>query len=43
MLDEKTKGQETTISPSGTQQGGKVVDIMEALKRHRLPLCPAPR
>ena len=33
MLDEKSKGKEVTISAPAPQHGGKVVDIMEALKR----------
>ena len=33
MLDEKSKGKEVTISAPVPQRGGKVVDIMEALKR----------
>jgi DNA end-binding protein Ku len=39
MLDEKSKGQEITISAPAPQRGGKVVDIMEALKRsmERIP------
>jgi DNA end-binding protein Ku len=39
MLDEKSKGQEVTISAPAPQRGGKVVDIMEALKRsmERIP------
>ena len=39
MLDEKSKGKEVTIPAPGPQRGGKVVDIMEALKRsmERLP------
>jgi non-homologous end joining protein Ku len=32
MLDEKSKGQEVTIPAPAPQRGGKVVDIMEALK-----------
>jgi non-homologous end joining protein Ku len=39
MLDEKSKGKEVTISAPAPQRGGKVVDIMEALKRsmERIP------
>ena len=39
MLDEKSKGQEITISAPAPQRGAKVVDIMEALKRsmERIP------
>jgi DNA end-binding protein Ku len=39
MLDEKSKGKEVTISAPVPQRGGKVVDIMEALKRsmERIP------
>jgi hypothetical protein len=33
MLDEKSKGQEITITASPLQRGGKVVDSMEALQR----------
>ena len=33
VLDEKSKGQEITISAPAPQRGGKVIDIMEALKR----------
>jgi DNA end-binding protein Ku len=33
MLDEKSKGKEVTISAPAPERGGKVVDIMEALKR----------
>jgi DNA end-binding protein Ku len=33
MLDEKSKGKEVTIAAPAPQRGGKVVDIMEALKR----------
>jgi non-homologous end joining protein Ku len=33
MLDKKSKGKEVTIAPPAPQRGGKVVDIMEALKR----------
>jgi DNA end-binding protein Ku len=33
MLDEKSKGKEITIPPPAPQRGGKVVDIMEALRR----------
>ena len=36
MLDEKSKGEEVTIAAPAPQRGGKVVDIMEALKsQHR--------
>ena len=34
MLNEKSKGKETTIAAPVPQRGGKVVDIMEALKRN---------
>jgi non-homologous end joining protein Ku len=39
MLDEKSKGKEITTSAPAPQRGGKVVDIMEALKRsmERIP------
>jgi hypothetical protein len=39
MLDEKSKGKEITIPAPAPQRGGKVVDIMEALKRsmERIP------
>ena len=39
MLDEKSKGKEVTISAPAPQRGGKVVDIIEALKRsmERIP------
>jgi DNA end-binding protein Ku len=33
MLDEKSKGKEVTIAPPAPKRGGKVVNIMEALKR----------
>jgi DNA end-binding protein Ku len=33
MLDEKSKGKEVTVSALAPARGGKVVDIMEALKR----------
>jgi DNA end-binding protein Ku len=33
MLDEKSKGKEVTVSAPAPARGGKVVDIMEALKR----------
>ena len=33
MLDEKSKGKEVTIAAPAPERGGKVVDIMEALKR----------
>jgi DNA end-binding protein Ku len=44
MLDEKSKGQEVTIAPPAPQRGGKVVDIMEALKRsmERVPAKKKP-
>jgi len=44
MLDEKSKGQEITISAPAPQRGGKVVDIMEALKRsmERIPAKKKP-
>jgi DNA end-binding protein Ku len=44
MLDEKSKGQEITISAPPPQRGGKVVDIMEALKRsmERIPAKKKP-
>jgi DNA end-binding protein Ku len=32
MLDEKSKGKEIIISPPAPQRGGKVVNIMKALK-----------
>jgi non-homologous end joining protein Ku len=39
MLDEKSKDKEVSIAPPAPQRGGKVVDIMEALKRsmERIP------
>ena len=39
MLDEKSKGKEVTIAAPAPERGGKVVDIMEALKRsmERIP------
>jgi non-homologous end joining protein Ku len=44
MLDEKSKGKEVTISAPAPQRGGKVVDIMEALKRstERIPANKKP-
>jgi len=44
MLDEKSKGKEVTISAPAPQRGGKVVDIMEALKRsmERIPAKKKP-
>jgi DNA end-binding protein Ku len=33
MLDEKSKGKEVTIAAPAPQHGGKVVNIIEALKR----------
>ena len=44
MLAEKSKGQEITIAPPAPQRGGKVVDIMEALKRsmERVPAKKRP-
>ena len=44
MLDEKSKGKEITISAPGPQRSGKVVDIMEALKRsmERIPAKKKP-
>jgi DNA end-binding protein Ku len=44
MLGEKTKGKEITISAPAPQRDGKVVDIMEALKRsmERIPLRRRP-
>jgi DNA end-binding protein Ku len=44
MLDEKSKGKEVTISAPAPQRGGKVVDIMEALKRsmQRVPAKKKP-
>ena len=39
MLDEKSKGKEITISAPAPERGGKVVNIMESLKRsmERIP------
>jgi DNA end-binding protein Ku len=39
MLDEKSKAKEVTLAAPALQRGGKVVDIMEALKRsmERIP------
>jgi non-homologous end joining protein Ku len=44
MLDEKSKGKEVTIAAPAPQRGGKVVDIMEALKRsmERIPAKKKP-
>jgi DNA end-binding protein Ku len=44
MLDEKSKGKEVTIAAPAPQRGGKVVDIMEALKRsmERVPAKKKP-
>jgi DNA end-binding protein Ku len=44
MLDEKSKGKEVTISAPAPERGGKVVDIMEALKRsmERIPAKKKP-
>jgi non-homologous end joining protein Ku len=42
MLDEKSKGKEVTISAPAPERGGKVVDIMEALK-HSMERIPAKR
>jgi non-homologous end joining protein Ku len=44
MLDEKSKGKEVTIAAPPPQRGGKVVDIMEALKRsmERVPAKKKP-
>ena len=44
MLDEKSKGKEITISAPAPQGRGKVVDIMEALKRsmERIPAKKKP-
>ncbi len=44
MLDEKSKGKEITMSAPPPQRGGKVVDIMEALKRsmERIPAKKKP-
>jgi DNA end-binding protein Ku len=44
MLDEKSKGKEATIAAPAPQRGGKVVDIMEALKRsmERVPAKKKP-
>lgn len=38
MLDEKSKGKDVTISTSAPERGGKVVNIMEALRSmERIP------
>ena len=44
MLDEKSKGKEVTIAAPAPERGGKVVDIMEALKRsmERIPAKKKP-
>jgi len=44
MLDEKSKGKEITIAAPSLQRGGKVVDIMEALRRsmERVPAKKKP-
>jgi DNA end-binding protein Ku len=44
MLDEKSKGKEVTIAAPPPERGGKVVDIMEALKRsmERIPAKKKP-
>jgi DNA end-binding protein Ku len=44
MLDEKSKGKEVTVAAPAPQRGGKVVDIMEALKRsmERIPAKKKP-
>jgi DNA end-binding protein Ku len=44
MLDEKSKGKEITISSPAPQRGGKVIDIMEALRRsmERVPAKKKP-
>jgi DNA end-binding protein Ku len=44
MLDEKSKGKEVTIAAPAPQRGGKVVDIMDALKRsmERIPAKKKP-
>jgi DNA end-binding protein Ku len=44
MLDEKSKGKEVTIAAPAPQRGGKVVNIMEALKRsmERVPAKKKP-
>jgi DNA end-binding protein Ku len=44
MLDEKSKGKEVTIAPPAPERAGKVVNIMEALKRsmERIPAKKKP-
>jgi DNA end-binding protein Ku len=44
MLDEKSKGKEVTIAAPPPERGGKVVNIMEALKRsmERIPAKKKP-
>jgi DNA end-binding protein Ku len=44
MLDQKSKGKEVTIAAPPPQRGGKVVNIMEALKRsmERIPAKKKP-
>jgi DNA end-binding protein Ku len=44
MLDEKSRGKEVTIAAPAPHRGGKVVDIMEALKRsmERIPAKKKP-
>jgi hypothetical protein len=44
MLDEKSKGKEVTVSAPALQRDGKIVDIMEALKRsmERIPAKKKP-
>jgi non-homologous end joining protein Ku len=45
MLDEKSKGKEIVVATApAPQRGGKVVDIMEALKRsmERIPAKKKP-
>ena len=44
MLDEKSKGKDVTIAAPAPERGGKVVDIMEALKRsmERIPAKKKP-
>jgi non-homologous end joining protein Ku len=44
MLDEKSKGQEITISSAGTGTWRQIVDIMEVLKRsmERIPAKKKP-
>ena len=44
MLDEKSKGKEVTIAAPAPERGGKVVNIMEALKRsmERIPAKKKP-